>query len=110
MAENSQTQQHTHDGPDGHAHHHHHHAHHAHHHHHNHGTTAADGKGPVNHANVNREHYNAIAERFDDIPQVKELCAKVGQELVKEASLDKEKTELLDFACGTGKLPYYLPY
>lgn len=89
MADKSQIQQHMHDGPDDHA-------------HHVHGTAAAESEDPVDYVKLNREHYNAIAERFDDIPQVKEAAAKIGQEFVKEAILDKEKTELLDFACGTG--------
>ena len=59
--------------------------------------------GVVDHAKLNREHFDKRANTFDDFPRVKEVCARVGQEFVNGYPFDKEKTDVLDFACGTGE-------
>lgn len=63
---------------------------------------ASPEAGVVDHAKLNREHFDKRASTFDDFPRVKELCARVGQEFVNGYPFDKEKTDVLDFACGTG--------
>jgi hypothetical protein len=85
----------------------HHHAHddgHSHAHGHDHGHNHGQGHGHGHdYAASNREYFDKLAANYEEQPLVKELCANISQAFLKEYHLEKEKTRVLDFACGSGQ-------
>jgi SAM-dependent methyltransferase len=81
------------------------------HHHHHH--SDEEGHSHVHHAHghghghdfasSNRQFFDDLASEYDERPLVKELCGSISQAFLKEYAFDKEKTRVLDFACGTGE-------
>ncbi|KAK7043648.1 hypothetical protein VNI00_008259 [Paramarasmius palmivorus] len=75
--------------------------HHSHQHPHNH-NHHGHGHGHGDHAALNKAHFDSHAESYDDTPGAIELTRKIGEGVLESISFDKEKTTVLDFACGTG--------
>ncbi|KAG8940076.1 hypothetical protein FRC03_005796, partial [Tulasnella sp. 419] len=61
---------------------------------------------------INRKHFNQIANTYDDIlPTMREHAAKIAQVVTEQVKLDPETTSVMDFACGTGLVSINLvPY
>ena len=83
--------------------HHHHHEHHHHGEHHHHDIAQAPGEGHDFQA-ANEAHFDAGAEANDVHPQWRQLARESVEAITKAYPelFDKEKTQVLDFACGTG--------
>ncbi|KAI0085964.1 S-adenosyl-L-methionine-dependent methyltransferase [Irpex rosettiformis] len=77
--------------------HHHHHHHHEHHHH-------DAGKEHSDFAGANEAYFDAGAEKNDVQPEWVKLAHDAVEAILKAypESFDKDKTQVLDFACGTG--------
>lgn len=78
------------------SHHHHHHQHHEH--------QATADKEHDKFAAANEAHFDASAEANDLRPEWKKLAQDAVEVILKAypTLFEKEKTEVLDFACGTG--------
>ncbi|KZT59739.1 S-adenosyl-L-methionine-dependent methyltransferase [Calocera cornea HHB12733] len=63
------------------------------------------------HAEANRAHYDANARNYDKIEMANELAGKSAAAMRRVWVFDEERTECLDYACGTGLLSRQLaPY
>ncbi|CAG8580175.1 3463_t:CDS:2 [Funneliformis caledonium] len=61
----------------------------------------------------NKLHFNSEAKKYDIDPLALTISKKCGEAIIKElrSELDPEKTEVMDFACGTGLISQALsPY
>jgi hypothetical protein len=52
-------------------------------------------------AAANAEHFNAEAEKYDD-PKKVEIAQRLLPGILDAYTFNKEKTVVLDYACGTG--------
>ncbi|RXW21818.1 hypothetical protein EST38_g4040 [Candolleomyces aberdarensis] len=50
----------------------------------------------------NKQHFNEHASNFDEWPRARERAQRVGVAIREVATLNKETTSVLEFACGTG--------
>jgi hypothetical protein len=77
-----------------------------HHHHHHHHEIAADH----DYVRANEAHYDADAEQIDSRPEWKQLAHDACEAMLKAypGLLDKDKTEVMDFACGPGTSSHIL--
>ena len=72
-------------------------------------THAHHGHGH-NFAAANEEHFNKIAETFDEFPGAKEMAKRVVDAMVTKFPdrFKEDTTTVMDFACGTGKSIFVL--
>lgn len=56
-------------------------------------------------AAANQEHFNKMAETFDEFPGAKELAKRVVNAILAKFPdrFDEDNTSVMDFACGTGR-------
>jgi len=76
--------------------------HHGHDHAHHHGHTHGSHQHGHSYAQANAELFDKQVESYEDVPGARELIARFGSLLRETGSFDKEKTAVLDFACGVG--------
>jgi len=76
--------------------------------------TAGAGQAPVAeedlHLAANRDYFNQNAHKYDDRPVAVKLAREVGEFVISKYPFDEEKTVLLDFACGTGAMHFFLSF
>jgi len=67
-------------------------------------TTTNDGQH--NFIEHNRDHFDKSAEVYDNHPLKTSIANKCAESILEKLGneFDKEKTELMDFACGTGDI------
>ncbi|KAG7095860.1 hypothetical protein E1B28_006552 [Marasmius oreades] len=76
---------------------------HVHQHHHQHTHEAAlpqNIQGDI--AAANKAHFDAHAHSYDDTPSVLRVTKEIGKSIVETIPFNKEKTTVLEYACGTG--------
>ncbi|KIL61165.1 hypothetical protein M378DRAFT_180178 [Amanita muscaria Koide BX008] len=84
--------------------HHQHHEHHAAHGHHGHGEL----KAGHNFAQANREYFDNLGEKFDQIPEAISLAQKSTSAMMDTYTFKEGETVAMDFACGTGLISKHL--
>jgi hypothetical protein len=53
-------------------------------------------------AEANRAHYDANAEAYDRMEMANEVAEKAAAAMRRVYAFDEERTECMDYACGTG--------
>jgi len=65
----------------------------------------------IDHGESNRQFFDNLAHKYDDLPFATELTEKIGNAVRKDYAFDANATVMMEYACGTGLVSRQLaPY
>ena len=70
-------------------------------------TATSPVQQPLSHAaniEYNKVYFDGLADKYDSIQGARELIGYIASATRESVTLDKERTEVLDFGCGIGTL------
>lgn len=53
-------------------------------------------------SDANTAYFDAVAHNYDALPAARKLAKRLAEAMLRVYQFDEEKTEVMDFACGTG--------
>ena len=68
-------------------------------------TATSPDQQPLSHAaniEYNKVYFDGLADKYDSIQGARELIGYIAAAVRESVTLDKERTDVLDFGCGIG--------